>query len=152
MRFPLSLAVGVLLTADAALAAPQAPVRTSVQVTAVAAVEERTALRVSAHVLTFVVPPGGSPATASLDFTAGVRTEPGRDVLLVARAPGAPDLALVFTSGAGPQEGGRLAAGEPVVLARWSGGGRRTGRIVFTLEDAAPGLYTVPIQLTISVP
>lgn len=152
MRSPVALAIAVVCAAGAApRAAPQAPVRTSVQVTAVAAVEERTALTVSTPVLTFVVREDGSPATAALDFSAGVRTRPGREVLIVGRVSDADGLSMRFASD-GHQETGRLTAGDPAVLARWSGGGRRDGRIVFTLEDAAPGIYSVPIQLTVSVP
>jgi len=152
MRFPLALAIGLLSATGAALAAPQGPLRAVVQVVASAEVGERTALAVSTRVLRFDVPPGASSATASVEFTAGVRTHPDRHVLVVGRAEGPSGLELRYAGEGAGFERGALAQGEPAILARWSGGGRRHGRITFTLEQAGPGTYTVPIQLTISVP
>ena len=112
---------------------------------------ERTSLSVSASVLRFVVAPGATTATANLEFTAGVRTLPGREVLVLVEPLRQFHEVLIF-SGAG--EGvlsGELIGGAPAIVARYIGGGQRHGQIVFTLEDAAPGIYTVPVSLFITV-
>jgi hypothetical protein len=47
---------------------------------------------------------------------------------------------------------GALPAGVTRIVARWIGGGQRRGRIVFTLRNAPPGAYSIPVRLSVSVP
>ena len=81
----------------------------------------------------------------------GVRTFPGRDVVLAARAIGPSGPSLAF---AGRDEGvlaGSFIADGSAVLARWVGGGQRRGRVTFTLDGVAPGVYAVPVRFSVSV-
>jgi hypothetical protein len=150
MRFRVLLPVA-LLCATAAAPAWGSQADQTVRIMARATLAERTSLTVSTKVLQFVVPPGTRTASASIEFTAGVRTRPGTDVLIVSDPVPQFDGVLRF---AGEGEGilaGELQAGTPAVLARWVGGGQRRGRVVFTLEGVAPGIYCIPVRLAISV-
>ena len=105
----------------------------------------RLSLQVSTRVLTFHVT-GSSPVEASMELSAGVRIASGSAVELVAdvdaQAPG------TLTIVAGP-EGTipvSLTAGASTVVAKWVGGGLRTGRLTFRL-DAAPGVYSIPVTI-----
>ena len=122
----------------------------SAGVVARAAFAERTSLTVSTQVLRFIVPSGASGATADLEFTAGVRTLPGREILLSVDAVPPGSSGVTF---AGEGEGivpGRLTS-RPTVLARWNGGGQRGGRVTFTLDGVAPGVYTMPVRVFLTV-
>jgi hypothetical protein len=147
----------VLLSASSAISQSTGP---TVSVRATAVVSERISLSVSAEVLQFVVEDGSDEAAARIEFTAGVRAVPGRDVLLMAEPAG--DL----EAAAGPVSGGELrfagegdamlsgvlVGGAPRIVARWTGGGQRRGTIVFHLRGAAPGAYSMPVRLLVSVP
>ena len=37
------------------------------------------------------------------------------------------------------------------VAGRWQGSGRRTGRLTFTLNASAPGTYTMPLELLLTL-
>lgn len=146
----------VLLCAATALA--QSPLAT-VTVAATARVEARVSLRVSAEALRFVVHDEAAGATAAVDFVAGTRAMPGGDVVLIAELPGrlepASSIGGAMLGFAGDGEGtlaGDLRPGAPRIVARWIGGGQRRGRLVFTLRSVAPGAYTVPVRLSVSVP
>jgi hypothetical protein len=147
MRLPVALPI-VLFSAAASIAA--ASDRT-VTIAARATISERTSLSVSSNSLQFVVVPGNTTATATLDFTAAVRTAPGREVVVIAE-PVVPRYEGLRFEGEG--EGvlsGQLSADAPAVVARYTGGGLRQGKIAFTLEAAAPGVYTVPVRLLVTV-
>lgn len=150
MRLRLLLSIALLCaTAGTSAWGPQS--NQTVTILARATLAERTSLTLSTKVLQFVVAPGATTASASIEFTAGVRTRPESDVLLVSDPVRQPDGVLRF---AGEGEGilsGELQSGTPAVLARWIGGGQRRGRVVFTLEGVAPGIYTIPVHLALSV-
>lgn len=148
----------VLLYASAAMSQSPGP---TVSVRATAVVSERISLSVSADVLHFVVEVGSDEAAATIEFTAGVRAAPGRAVLLLAEPAG--DLEgtmggavsageLRFEGEGDALPSGVLAGGASRIVARWIGGGRRHGTVVFHLRGAAPGAYSIPIRLLVSVP
>jgi hypothetical protein len=152
-----SIALGALFAA--------APVRAEDVATATVhvtvEVAARTSLKVSSRVLRFDVPRGGGAATASIDFSAAARMGVGGGVVLsvepvraVDGPGGAADVetALSFT-GVGPGLlAGTMASGDATVVGRWTGSGRRDGRVVFTLRAAAPGHYSVPVRFVLSAP
>jgi hypothetical protein len=134
-------------------------VSTSVVVTA--QFSSRTSLRVSTEVLRFEVTPTGGPATAAVDFSAGVRTQSGAEVMLSVQRRSA-DGALGETDRATPisfagQGGGTLdgsldSASAQAVAGRWTGSGLRHGRLVFSLQTGAPGAHIVPVRFVLSAP
>lgn len=123
----------------------------SVTVLARTTISERTSLSVSANILEFVVAPGSTGGTASLEFTSGVRTRPGSEVLVVAEVMGPFPGALTFSGGGDGLTAGSLGPGGTAVIARYVGGGQRQGRIVFTLDGVQPGTHAIPIRLSVSV-
>jgi len=156
MRLPTALTAACLCaTAVPNASGPTASIAATVSIT------PRTSLSVSSPVLRFIVPDGSNQATAEIQFRAGVRAMPGVDVQLIAepvvlhddgsQGPEV-DPALLFEGEGEGAAAGVLPAGSPGVVARWSGGGQRHGRIVFTLQRAAPGTYTIPVRLFLNVP
>lgn len=152
--------VCALVTVVAALGASQMPAGGNTATIAVnVTVAARTSLHASAETLQFVVPEGSTTATASVEFTAAARVPQGTDVVLNVESPrgvdgpgGAADVERAVTfdgSGEGTQSGviesGRSVAG------RWQGSGRRTGRLTFTLHASAPGTYTMPLELLLTL-
>jgi hypothetical protein len=133
----------------------------STSVLAIAAFSPRPTLTVSARVLRFRIEPGSTHADAVVDFTAAMRARPGDDVVLTVQAGkaingpgGAADIDAVI-SFAGESDGvqsGAVDANRAVVAARWSGGGKRSGRLVFTLRASAPGVYSVPVTYLLVTP
>ena len=137
---------------------PAAETTASIQVHA--QMSSRTALTVSTQNLHFSVTTAADGATASVDFSAAVRTHAGADVMLsieVLHASGgggemAAESGLTF---AGEGEGtlaGEVAPDGPSVAARWNGSGRRNGRLVFTLRAPTAGTYTVPVRFVLAAP
>jgi hypothetical protein len=160
MRAPQCAAVALfsLLYAGSRPAPAQA---TSAGATVSVTFSARGTVRASAPVLIFDVTDPSQAAVASIDFVAAARTTPGGNVDLIVDAAGPVSgpggAADVETSLAleGGTEGVLSAALSPTVrsmAARWSGGGRRTGRLVFSLRASAPGTYSVPVSLAVSVP
>ena len=148
----------VLLSASAAMSQSPGP---TVGVRATAVVSERISLSVSAEVLHFVVEDGSDDAAATIEFTVGVRAAPGRAVLLLAEpagdlegATGGPVSAgeLRFEGEGDAMQSGVLVGCAPRIVARWIGGGRWRGSVVFHLRGAAPGAYSMPIRMLVSVP
>ena len=147
-----------LVSADAAHA-QQTLASTSVLATVTFA--PRPTLTVSAHVLRFRIEPGATVAEATVDFTAAMRAQPGDEVVLTIEAAkaiqgpgGAADVDAVLTfsgEGTGGQTGA-LEANRAAVVARWSGGGQRRGRLVFTLRASAPGVYVMPVTYLLGAP
>lgn len=126
-----------------------------------AQVHGRTKLVVSARVLHFTVTNPERPAEATLDFVAASRTRRDGDVVLTIEAQsgvqgpgGAADVsAEVSFAGEGPGTlSGALEPATPVVAGRWTGSGRRAGRLSFSLRTAAEGDYVVPVHLVLSAP
>jgi hypothetical protein len=157
MRLPTALSIAFLC---AATGVPQASGPTA-SIAATATISSRTSLSVSAHVLQFLVAEGSNEATASIDFKAGVRAMPGVDIELIAEsaivpggAPSGPalDPALLYQGEGEGTTAGVLPSGVPGVMASWSGGGQRQGRIVFTLQGVAPGTYSIPVRLFVNAP
>jgi hypothetical protein len=121
----------------------------------------RTSLKVSTRLLQFSVADPSQSATAAIDFSAGARTSSGSEVVLSIEAESAVDgpggAADVETSVSFTGEGqgtlsGPMDTQAPAVAGRWSGSGRRTGRLVFSLRAGASGSYSLPVRLVLSTP
>ena len=154
MRGPVIVAAAVVLSATApVLAASDSTTRT---ITAQAQVSSRTSLTVSSRQLQFTVVEAGQPASASIDFVAGIRTQAGAEVMLTVETVAVGSLSdeSRITFARDGEEGaiGSMSSGHPAVAARWLGSGRRTGRIAFALHGAAPGTYTIPLRVVLSAP
>ena len=120
----------------------------------------RTSLKVSADLLRFDVA-SGQTATASVEFSAGTRTQSGAQVVLSVEplrgveGPGGAGDAETSVSFAGQGEGtldGMLRGTGPTVAGQWIGSGMRHGRLVFALQADASGTYTVPVRFVLSAP
>lgn len=124
-------------------------------VAVVAGFGTRTSLKVSTEILQFAVSDPDQPSVAVIEFSAGVRTQTGADVLFtVQRLPSmeCPDGAAVTFAGEGLGTiGATLDSMAPTIAARWTGSGLRTGRLTFVLH-AAPGTYAVPVRFVLSAP
>ena len=122
---------------------------TTESLTVSATFQPRASLQVSSHDLRFEVTDATTAAVASLDFSAGVRTGRGDEVRLVIDA--VQHISGVLSIAEGPEGtiGGQVSNDEPIVALSWVGGGRRSGRLTFRLL-ATPGLYTIPINITLT--
>ncbi|HEV3485918.1 MAG TPA: hypothetical protein VG106_10960, partial [Vicinamibacterales bacterium] len=148
-----SVVAGAALVLVAAIvAAPAAAETATASVTVTATFSTRTALNVSAQVLQFDAIDPRRPATASVDFAAKARTLPGGEVVLSVEplhavdgldGPAGIDAAVTFEGHGEGTLPGRVTAARPAVAGRWSGSGRRTGRLIFQLRAAARGSYVV---------
>lgn len=134
---------------------------TSTTVAVTARFSSRTSLKVSNDFLRFDVTAPHQPATASVDFSAGARTQAGSEVLLsvepirALNGPGgASDVesSVSFAGEGDGTRGGALAAFGPTVAGRWTGSGLRHGRLVFALHAGSTGGYTVPVRFVLSAP
>jgi hypothetical protein len=121
----------------------------------------RTSLKVSTDLLQFEVAGPDRPATASVDFAAGARTQAGAEVLLsieqlraVQGPGGASDLesSVSFVGEGDGTLAGALVATAPAVAGRWLGSGLRQGRLVFALRAGASGNYILPVRFVLSAP
>jgi hypothetical protein len=101
-------------------------------------------LRASSELLTFHVV-DGTPAEATLDFSAGLRIPTGTVVALTAEADAPPPGVLTVVS-SDAATSSLLTPAEPTAVAQWVGSGLRTGRLTLRLQ-AAPGIYQVPVRL-----
>jgi len=135
-----SPALGLLRTLATALALVQAaplalfaspPQQVTQSVTATATFTARTSLEVSARVLQFQVAAGSTSAEASVEFAVGARTRPGGEVALVVEMaePSATQHQVTIAGGSEGVVAGPVGA-TPAVVARWAGGGMRTGQVV----------------------
>ena len=155
--FAAVMAASLLLAASPVSAAETA----TASVVVSAKFASRTSLKVSTNLLRFELAGPGQPATATVDFAAGARTQAGAEVLLsieqlrsVDGPGGASDLesSVSFTGeGAGTLDGALVAAG-PAVAGRWIGSGMRQGRLVFALRAGASGNYILPVRFILSAP
>jgi hypothetical protein len=133
--------------------------QTTAGATVSATFQTRSSLAESSPTLTFEVTDPDRPAIASIDFVAAARAPAGAEVRLIVEAaasvtgPGGPGVARLALDGG--SEGVVIADLPPSVqqtAARWTGSGRRAGRLVFALQASAPGRYSVPLRLAVSVP
>jgi hypothetical protein len=141
------VAVGLLsICAGSGGLAAQQPAAT-VSIVASAAVLPRAAVQVSTQLLHFHVTSPDEEAVATLDFVVGARAQSDSEVRLILE----PVLSSMTFAGEGDGTlSGTASTDEETTAARWIGGGLRTGRLRFTLR-AAPGTYTVPVRLAVSV-
>jgi hypothetical protein len=157
-----SPALGFLRVLASALALVQAaplalfaspPQQVTQAVTATATFGPRIALQVSSQVLHFHVTDPSAPALMSVDFAVWGRT--GKDGAMalaveIVDPPGPTPYALAIVGGSEGVAAGPLAHGAPKVMARWGGGGFRSGRVTFRL-DAAPGRYEIPVRFLVKI-
>lgn len=119
----------------------------------------RTSLKVSSELLQFDVAQGTAKTT--IEFSAGARTPSQGEIVLsveplrgLAGPGGAADVdAAITVSGEG--EGllsTRLDSTSTTVVGRWHGSGLRQGRLVFTLNASAAGIYSMPVRFVLSTP
>ena len=120
----------------------------------------RPSLVVSSSILEFRIGPGETHAEVNVDFTAAMRAHPDAEVVLTVemrsassgpRAAGDVDSVTFAGEGTGVQPG-VLEPGRAAVAARWSGGGQRRGRLIFTLRASSPGVYHVPVSYLLGTP
>jgi hypothetical protein len=117
-----------------------------------AVIGRRTALDLSASVLQFHVTDAGQFAEASVTFAAAARTTTNGEVVLVVRVPSeVPPTALTVVGGTEGVVPGMVASGDATVVARWVGGGRRTGQLQFRLR-ATPGVHAIPVSFQLEAP
>lgn len=157
MRLSCLLAVTSVLLSGPALAAETA----SSSVVVTAAFSSRTSLTISSDVLRFDVAAVGSPAVASVDFSAKARTVAGAQVVLSVeplgdveggQGPAASGCELTFAGEGDGTLAGPIAPVGPTVAGRWTGSGLRNGRLVFSLRADASGDYTVPVRFVLTAP
>ena len=129
-------------------------------ITASARVEPRTALTTSTPALTFRVVAADEDAIVELDFEAAVRTAADRTVLLTmdpldatqdGHGPAAFNGVLTFHRDGGGSSDGIVDPINSTTLAQWTGGGSRSGRVAFRLRGAGPGVYVVPVRVSLTV-
>lgn len=120
----------------------------------------RTSLKVSTRVLQFEVTDSSVSALASLEFSAGVRTREGAEVVLSvepmripqdSRSPDDDRPVLAFNGEAPGILTGVVSTDLSTVVARWAGSGLRAGRLTFALR-AARGSYSVPVRFVLTAP
>lgn len=129
------------------------------RVAATAHCGSRTSLAVSTETLRFDTRSGGA-AVASVDFIASARTRLDGEVLLTVELVSADGLGgtanadpTVTLSGEGNGTlAGVIKPGVPVVAGRWTGSGRRGGRLRFSLNAAHAGVYTLPVRFVLTAP
>lgn len=129
--------------------------------TLTAQVHARTSLRVSSQVLRFDVLETGAPAVAAVEFMAAARTRSDGEVVLAIQperwieGPGGAadvDASITFSGDEPGTLAGELVPAASVVAGRWTGSGRRTGRLLFTLRASLEGTYLVPVQFLLASP
>lgn len=135
--------------------------RATATVAATAQLSARTALTVSTDILRFDVSAAGTPAIARVDFVAGARTRADGEVLLTVEplqalsGPGGAadvDASVDFSGDGDGLLNGVLTASRPAVAGRWTGSGRRTGHLQFTLHTRTTGAYSLPVRFVLSAP
>ena len=126
-----------------------------------AQVAGRTSLTVSTQSLQFDVVTPAEAAVASVDFSAAARTHGDADVILsvglardIDASTGFSDTggSLIFSGEGDGTLSGVMGRTGPSVAARWTGSGRRQGRLVFALRARAAGSYAVPVRFILTAP
>jgi hypothetical protein len=107
----------------------------------------RMTLRAGSELLTFHVV-DGTPAEATVDFSAGLRIPTGSVVALAAQADAPMSGVLTVVASDEDSTPVLLTPAEPTDVAQWVGSGLRTGRLTVRLQ-APPGVYQVPVRLTL---
>ena len=129
---------------------------TSSRITITAQVYSRTALRVSTDELYFDAGEPNAGPVASVEFDARARIPSGTDIVLTVQpidaAIGQDPTTITFAGVGAGTRAGTLSAAVPATAGRWTGSGRRSGRLLFTLCNARPGVYTVPVRFVLSAP
>jgi hypothetical protein len=124
-------------------------------------VSGRTSLKVSTDNLRFDVAISSTPATSTVDFSAGARTQAGAEVVLsverlcrVLEPGGAAgeESPVSFTGEGDGALDGLLGPADRAVAGRWIGSGLRRGRLVFMMRAGAAGTYIVPVRFFLSAP
>ena len=161
-RVSVLLAATVLVMVGAgASVAVSASERATVTIAATAQLNSRTSLTVSAETLRFDVTNPGSAATVSVEFIASARTRSQGEVVLTVEpvrgieGPGGAadlDTTVAFAGDGDGTQAGLLRPADPVVAGRWTGSGRRTGRLRFSLSTDTVGAYTLPVRFVLSAP
>jgi hypothetical protein len=62
------------------------------------------------------------------------------------------DATVAFSGDGGGTQSGLLGTADPVVAGRWTGSGRRTGRLRFSLNTDTVGAYSLPVRFVLSAP
>lgn len=153
-------AAGLLMIASVERASASESVQRSLLVQA--EVLTRTSLKTSADVVQFEVASADRPATASIQFSAGTRTQAGGEVLLIVEQFATPQRIAGTEGGgdSGPSEGMEPASVDAIdvsapgrkIAKRWIGSGLRQGTIDFVLHASEPGIYDVSLQFVLSAP
>ena len=129
---------------------------TSSRITITAQVYSRTALRVSTDELHFDAGEPNAGPVASVEFDARARIPSGTDIVLTVQPIDAPSVRIRRPSHSPASARGHApahsATAVPATAGRWTGSGRRSGRLLFTLCNARPGVYTVPVRFVLSAP
>jgi hypothetical protein len=73
------------------------------------------------------------------------------DGLSGAAGPAGPEARIALEGGPDGTVAGELDPAGPALAARWTGSGRRTGRLMFSLRASSPGTYAIPVKLSVSV-
>ena len=151
--------VGLLAMAALPAAAGESSAdRKSVAVSA--DVRSRTSLTVSARVVEFEVRDPYEESVAVVEFAAGARTRAGEQVVLTVEplravegpgGAGDPETSLSFRAEGDGTTSGTFGSA-PAVAARWTGSGKRAGRLFFSLRASAPGRYSLPLRFVLTVP
>lgn len=135
--------------------------RATQTVAASAQFNTRTSLIVSTDTLRFDVPTAGTPAVIDVDFVAAARTRADGEVVLTVEPlrtiegpGGAADIeaSVAFAGEGAGTLAGLIAPSSAAAAGRWTGSGRRTGRLRFSLRAGAPGAYTLPVRFVLSAP
>ncbi|MEX1127570.1 MAG: hypothetical protein WD227_10610 [Vicinamibacterales bacterium] len=160
-----SAAIGPLVLVALVCAAAAPPVHGSDSangaVVVTARFGPRTSLTVSSRVLRFDVANPSDAVQAEVDFSAAARTQAGAEVVLsvereqaVSGPGGAADVetSITFTGEGNGTMAGTVEGGSPAIAGRWTGSGRRTGRLIFSLRAGASGSYTLPVRFVLSSP
>ena len=146
----LALAASALLTGASGGQSPASGARVTKNVTATATFAPRTSLRVSTQVLRFHVADEAIAAEAVVEFAAGARTGKDGEVVLVLRTSAEMyGMTLTLSGGTTDTVPGTVANGDGTVIARWVGGGSKSGRLQFLLR-AAPGAYAIPVAFELN--
>lgn len=158
-------AVAVACAFAVSAARPEGAAAESVQrsITVRADVASRTTLRVSAEMVRFHVLNTAVPATASIDFAAGARTQAAGEVIFTIEPLGwteAPDV----DGTAAPQAGAGFGRRDEEITAvdvstpgrkvarRWVGSGLRHGTVRLVFRATKPGYYEVHLRVFLSAP
>jgi hypothetical protein len=149
---PIAVASIALIASALVPAAAQSTVSHVTQsVTATVTFKPRTSLQLSTNVLRFDVTGGALSATATLDFSAGARAGQGDTVELVVDPITSGSGVLSVVEGPAGTITGDVLPATATVVARWSGGGLRAGRLTFRLQGVSQRRCEIPLSLRLRI-